>query len=176
MMQVVMVSGISAVAVDVAAVVDEDEAEAVDVVADEEMATLLAASAPTPASTATRRATGHVSVPSRAVKMQSAAMEVETVLAAAVTTVVEVAAAEIRLDSVAGTKEGMRHASNTPSVMKMALCSWHMALSAWNRARRRTATRHNTSSSPSHVLVPILAWTKKRWTTVGTWIPARRIT
>ena len=48
-MQVVLVSEISAVAVDVAAVVDEDEAKAVDVVADEEMAMLLAASAPTPA-------------------------------------------------------------------------------------------------------------------------------
>jgi hypothetical protein len=55
--------------VDVAAVVDEDEAEAADVVADEEMAMLLAMSAPTPASTATRRATGHVSIPSRTVKM-----------------------------------------------------------------------------------------------------------
>ena len=115
-----------------------------------------------------------MSVPSRAVKMQSAAMEVETVLVAAVAIVVEAAAAEIGLDSVAGTKEGMKHASSTPSVMKMALCSWHMALSAWNRARRHTATRHSTSSSPSHVLVPILAWTKK-WSAVGTWIPERRI-
>jgi hypothetical protein len=69
MMPVVLVSGTSTVAVDVAAVVDEDEAEAADVVADEEMAMLLAMSAPTPASTATRRATGHVSIPSRAMKM-----------------------------------------------------------------------------------------------------------
>jgi hypothetical protein len=176
MMPVVLVSGTSAVAVDVAAVVDEDEAEAADVVADEEMAMLLAASAPTPASTATRRATGHVSVPSRAVKMQSAAVEVETVLAAAVATVVEVVAAEIRLGSVAGTKEGMRRAPSTPSAMKMALCFWHMASLAWNRARRRTATRRSTSRSPSHVLAPISAWTKKRWTAAGTWTPARRIT
>ena len=109
-----------------------------------------------------------MSVPSRAVKMQSAAMEVETVLAAAVATVVEVAAVEIRLDSVAGTKEGMRRASSTPNVKKMVLCFWHMALSAWNRARRRTATRRSTSSSLSHVLVPTLAWMKKIWTTVGT--------
>jgi hypothetical protein len=108
--------------VDVAVVVDEDEAEAGDVVADEEMAMFLAASAPTLASTATRRATGHVNVPSRAVKKQSAAVEVETVLAAAVATVVEAVVVEIRLGSVAGTKEGMRHALNTPSVMKMALC------------------------------------------------------
>ncbi|XP_066380149.1 uncharacterized protein, partial [Miscanthus floridulus] len=94
----------SAVVMDVAAVVDEDEAEAVD----EEMAMLLAASAPTPASTATRRATGHVSVPSRGVKVQSTAVEVETVLAVAVAAVVEAVAAEIRLGSMARTKEGMR--------------------------------------------------------------------
>jgi hypothetical protein len=149
-------------------VVDEDEAEEVDVVADEETAMLLAVSVPTPASTATRKATGHVSVRSRAVRMQSAAVAVETVLAASMATVVEVAAAEIRLDSVARTKEGMRRASSTPNVKKMVLCFWHMALSAWNRARRRTATRRSTSSSLSHVPVPTLAWMKKIWTAVGT--------
>lgn len=175
-MPVVLASGTSAVAVDVAVVVDEDEAEAADVVADEEMAMLLAASAPTLASTATRRATGHVNVPSRAVKMQSAAVEVETVLAAAVATVVEAVVVEIRLGSVAGTKEGMRRALSTPNVMNMALCFWHMASLAWNRARRRTAIRRSMSSSPSHVLAPILAWTKKRWTAAGTWTPTRRIT
>jgi hypothetical protein len=175
-MPVVLTSGTSAVAVDVAVVVDEDEAEAADVLADEETAMLLAASAPTLASTATRRATGHVNVPSRAVKVQSAAVEVETVLAAAVATVVEAVVAEIRLDSVAGTKECMRRALSTPSVMKMALCFRHMASLAWNRARWRTAIRRSMSSSPSHVLAPILAWTKKRWTAAGTWTPARRIT
>jgi hypothetical protein len=175
-MQVALVPGTSAVAVDAAAVVDEDEAEEVDVVADEETAMLLAVSAPTPASTATRKATGHVSVRNRAVRMQSTAVAVETVLVAAVAIVVEVAAvaivvevaaAEIRLDSVAGTKEGMRRASSTPNVKKMVLCFWHMALSAWNRARRRTAKRRSTSSSLSHVPVPTLAW-MKIWTAVGT--------
>jgi hypothetical protein len=54
--------------------------------------------------------------------MQSLAVEVETELAAAVATVVEAMAAEIRLGSVAGNKEGMRRAPSTPSAMKMALC------------------------------------------------------
>jgi hypothetical protein len=114
MMSVVLASGTSAVAVDVDVVVDEDEEEAADVVADEETAMLLATSAPTLASTATRRATGHVNVPSRAVKMQSVAVEAETVLAAAVATVVEAVVAEIRLGSVVGTKEGMRRALSMP--------------------------------------------------------------
>jgi hypothetical protein len=96
-------------------------------------------------------------------------VEVETELAAAVATVVEAMAAEIRLGSVAGTKEGMRRTPNTPSAMKMALYFSHMASSAWNRARRRIATRRSTSSSPSHVLAPISAWMKKRWTAASTW-------
>jgi hypothetical protein len=142
MMPVVLASGTSAVAVDVAVVVDADEAEVLAVVADVEKAKALAVLAPTRASIAIRKGIGRVNVPSRAVMEQSAAAGEETE---------EAVAAETKL----GSKENMKGVPSLLRMRRMRLCFCLTAPLRWNRARRSSTIQCSALSYLSRVRVLI---------------------